>query len=106
MRDLLKLNWQWILPNPIGAIQLHVEADQVPVQAFTDTLDPSKKGQVSGMLSGKADWKGAGLTEPALQQNLNGSMSLKYSDANIELVSPNVRLLMTPITALLRLPEL
>jgi hypothetical protein len=31
---------------------------------------------------------------------------MQYSDANIELVSPTVRLLMTPITALLRLPEL
>lgn len=92
--------------KPDWGYDLSFEADQVPIQAITDTLDPSKKGQVSGMLSGKAAWNGAGLTEPALQQNLNGTMSLKYAEANIELVSPKVRLLMTPITALLRLPEL
>ena len=95
--DFTKPNWGYALA---------FQADQIPLQAFADTLDPSKKGQVSGMLSGQANWSGAGLMEPALQQNLNGSMSVKYSDANIELVSPKVRLLMTPITALLRLPEL
>lgn len=92
--------------KPDWGYDMNFDVQNIPVQALTDTLDPANKGKVSGLLTAKGDWSGAGLTEPALQQHLSGSMSMQYSEANIELVSPTVRLLMTPITALLRLPEL
>ena len=92
--------------QPDWEYKVNFDAQNVPVQAITDTLDPANKGKVSGLVFAKGDWSGAGLTEPSLQRNLSGSMSLQYKDANIELVSPTIRLLMSPITALLRLPEL
>ena len=92
--------------QPDWGYQMNFDAQNVPVQAITDTLDPANKGKVSGLFFAKGDWSGAGLTEPALQRNLGGSMTMQYKDANIELVSPTIRLLLSPITALLRLPEL
>jgi len=92
--------------QPDWAYRMNFDAQNVPVQAFTDTLDPANKGKVSGLVLASGDWSGEGLTEPALQRNLSGTMSMQYKDANIELVSPTIRLLMSPITALLRLPEL
>jgi len=92
--------------QPDWGYRMNFDAQNVPVQAITDTLDPANKGKVSGLVLASGDWSGEGLTEPALQRNLSGTMSMQYKDANIELVSPTIRLLMSPITALLRLPEL
>lgn len=92
--------------KPDWGYDLSFDLQKVPVQPLTDTLDPANKGKVSGLLTAKGDWSGTGLVEPSLQQNLSGSMSVQYTDARIELVSPTIRLLMSPITALLRLPEL
>ena len=92
--------------KPDWGYGVNFDVQKLPVQAITDTLDPANKGKISGLLTAKGDWSGSGLMEPALQRNMNGSTTIQYSDANIELVSPTIRLLMTPITALLRLPEL
>jgi hypothetical protein len=103
---LIKAEMAMDFAKPDWGYDMTLEADQIPIEAFMDTLAPSGKGQVSGMLSGKAEWKGAGLTKTGWQRNLNGAMSLKYTDADINFVSPKMRLLMAPITAVLRLPEL
>jgi len=103
---LIKAEMAMDFAKPDWGYDMTLEVDQIPIEAFMDTLNPSEKGQVSGMISGKAEWKGAGLTESGWQRNLNGAMSLKYTDADINFVSPEMRLLMTPITAVLRLPEL
>ncbi|MDC0293236.1 AsmA-like C-terminal region-containing protein, partial [Verrucomicrobia bacterium] len=103
---LIKAEMAMDFAKPDWGYDMTLEAEQIPIEAFIDTLSPSQKGQVSGMISGKAEWKGAGLTETGWQRNLNGAMSLKYTDADINFVSPKMRLLMTPITAVLRLPEL
>jgi len=103
---LIKAEMAMDFAKPDWGYDMTLEADQIPIEVFMDTLNPSGKGQVSGMISGKAEWKGAGLTETGWQRNLNGAMSLKYTDADINFVSPKMRLLMTPITAVLRLPEL
>ncbi|MDA7525271.1 AsmA family protein, partial [Verrucomicrobia bacterium] len=103
---LIKAEMAMDFAKPDWGYDMTLEVDQIPIEAFIDTLSPSQKGQVSGMISGKAEWKGAGLTETGWQRNLNGAMSLKYTDADINFVSPKMRLLMTPITAVLRLPEL
>ena len=103
---LIKAEMAMDFAKPDWGYDMTLEVDQIPIEVFMDTLNPSGKGQVSGMISGKAEWKGAGLTETGWQRNLNGAISLKYTDADINFVSPKMRLLMTPITAVLRLPEL
>ena len=103
---LIKAEVAMDFSKPDWGYDMTLEVDQIPIETLMDTLNPSEKRQVSGMISGKAEWKGAGLTDTAWQRNLNGTMSLKYTDADIYFVSPKMRLLMTPITAVLRMPEL
>ena len=103
---LIKAEMVMDFAKPDWSYDMTLEVDQIPIEALMDTLNPSEKRQVSGMISGQAECKGAGLTDTAWQRNLNGTMSLKYTDADIYFVSPKMRLLMTPITAVLRLPEL
>jgi len=103
---LIKAEMAMDFAKPDWSYDMALEVDQIPIEALMGTLNPGEKGQVSGMISGQAEWNGAGLTETGWERNLNGAMSLKYTDADIYFVSPKMRLLMTPITAVLRLPEL
>ncbi len=94
------------LSKPGYAYELNLRADKIPVEPLANSFAPAYKGQAKGDLSVFAEVKGSGVTDASLRDNLVAKASASFTNANIQLVGPKVRLLLTPIAVLLRVPEL
>ena len=81
-------------------------ADGVPIGPLTDTFSPDYQGKAFGKLIAGAQIKGAGITGANLQKNLTGGASLVLTNANILLVGPKAKALITPVAVVLGLNEL
>ena len=81
-------------------------ADGVPIGPLTDTFSPEYQGKAFGKLIAGAQIKGAGITGINLQKNLNGSASVVLTNANILLVGPKAKAVISPIAVVLGLNEL
>lgn len=81
-------------------------ADKVPVQPLANTFSPTYRGQAKGDLLANIQLKGSGVTGVSLQKNLNGQLNLTFTNADIQLVGPKMKLLITPIALVLRLNDL
>ncbi|HTI99808.1 MAG TPA: AsmA family protein [Dongiaceae bacterium] len=85
---------------------LNFTATKVSVAPLADTFMPAYKGQAKGDLSASAKIHGAGITGVNLQKHLSGDASLVLTNANIQLVGPKAKALITPIAFVLGLNEL
>ena len=85
---------------------VNFKADGVPLAPLADTFSPAYKGQAKGTALLDAQIKGAGITGTGLQKNLMGRAALVLTNADIQLVGPKAKAMITPIALVLGLGEL
>ena len=85
---------------------LALQTGLVPLDPIVTTFDPSNRGLYPGHLLIQGAVKGAGITDASLQKNLSGQALLAYTNANMSLISPKMKTLMTPIALVLGLNDL
>ncbi len=83
-----------------------LKADKIPVEPIANSFSPVYKGQANGDVFANLKITGAGVTGASLQKNLNGQIALSFTNANIKLVGPKVKAVLTPIALLLNIPEM
>ncbi len=81
-------------------------ANGIPVEPLANSFSPTYRGQANGRLLASASIKGAGVTGTSLRQNLNGNMNFSFTNANIQIVGPKVKRILSPIALVLGAPEL
>ena len=85
---------------------VNFKADGVPIAPLTDTFSPDYRGKATGRLLASAQIKGAGITGTSLHKYLRGDARLVLTNADIQLVGPKAKMLITPIALVLGLSEL
>jgi len=81
-------------------------ANKIPLEPLANTFVPEKRGMYKGDLLADFKVTGAGVTGPSLQKNLGGQFSLNFTNANIQIVNPQLRGFLLPIATFLGAPEL
>ncbi|MBI5773514.1 MAG: AsmA family protein [Verrucomicrobia bacterium] len=84
---------------------VNLGAQGIPVEPLADSFSPTYRGQAKGKVIADVRVKGAGITGENLQRNLIGGVNLSLTNANIELVGPKIKAVLTPITLLLGITE-
>ena len=77
---------------------LALNADGVPVAPLANTFSPRYQGRAQGTLIAKVDIQGAGVTGRNLRTNLTGTVDFNFTNANIQIVSPKLTAILTPIS--------
>jgi hypothetical protein len=77
----------------------------VPLAPIASTFLPSYPTQTGDLLL-NADVQGLGSTGTNLQKHLAGQVAFSFTNANLQLISPKAKALLTPVAVLLRVPEL
>jgi hypothetical protein len=83
-----------------------VTADAMPWEPIANLIAPENRRQFKGDVSVDARFNGAGTTGASLQKSLTGQLSFNFTNASLSLVSPKAQEFLTPVAALLNLPEL
>lgn len=94
------------LGMPGWKYDLAFTADGVPLEPIANTFSPTYRGQAKGALIAKAQLKGAGVTGSSLKTNLVGTVDFSFTNANIQLVGPKIKAVLTPIAIGLGAPDL
>jgi len=81
-------------------------ADKIPIEPIANTFMPQSRGQYKGDLISRAQIKGAGVTGASLQKNLGGQLALSFTNANLQIASPRMKVFFLPIGVLLGTPDL
>lgn len=81
-------------------------ANGVPIEPLANSFSPTYRGQAKGMLIATANITGAGVTGVNLKRTLGGEVNLNLTNANIQIVGPKVKSVLTPIALVLGAPEL
>jgi hypothetical protein len=82
------------------------KADKVPLVPLVNSFSPTYRDKANGDLSADIQIKGAGITGRSLQKSLSGQITLSLTNANIQVVGPKVKNILTPIALVLGAPEL
>jgi len=85
---------------------ISMSGDRIPLEPLANSFMPDKKGMYKGDTLLNVQLKGAGTTGASLQKNLNGQCNFTFTNANIQVVSPRLKRFLTPISVLLRAPDL
>lgn len=85
---------------------LSFNANGIPVEPLANTFSPTYRGQAKGILMASGQIKGAGVTGVNLKKALTGTASLSFTNADIKIVGPKVKAVLTPIAIVLGAPEL
>ena len=80
-------------------------ANGVPVAPLANSFSEAYRGQAKGTLIANGNFKGAGITGRSLRQSLSGNANLNFTNANIQIVGPKMKAVMTPIAFVLGAPE-
>src|SRR5262249_43475099 len=75
-------------------------------EPLANTFSPEYRGRAKGNLLANAQVKGAGTTGAAMQKNLAGQVGLAFTNADIQVLSPRLKLFLTPVAAVVRAPEI
>ena len=86
------------LSTPGYKYTIAFNADGVPVAPLANTFSPTYRGQAQGTLIAKLDLQGAGVTGRNLRTNLIGTADFNFTNANIQIVSPKLKSVLTPIS--------
>jgi uncharacterized protein involved in outer membrane biogenesis len=88
------------------AYEVGFKADKVPLEPIANSFSPTTRGQYQGLLLSDTRIKGAGITGPNLKKNLSGQLHFSFTNANIQVLSPKSKRLLTPIATLLRIKDI
>jgi hypothetical protein len=80
---------------------VNFNASRVPVGPMANSFSPAYRSQAKGDLLAALNLKGEGITGPSLQKNLAGTLGLSLTNAEIQLVGPRAKALLTPIALVL-----
>jgi AsmA family len=86
--------------------EMALNGDKIPLEPLANSFLPDKKGMYKGEMLMNVQLKGAGMTGASLQKNLNGQCNFTFTNANIQIVSPRLKRFLTPVSILLRAPDL
>ncbi len=78
----------------------------VALGPLADFFMPEKKGAYQGTIIADANLKGAGTTGINLKKSLGGTLNFTFTNANIQIVDPKYKNILTPIALLLQIPEI
>ena len=70
--------------------------DGVPLEPLADFFMPDKKGAYKGTVLADANVKGAGTTGINLKISLGGTINFTFTNANIQIVDPKFKNILTP----------
>lgn len=85
---------------------LNWDVQGLPVAPLADSFSPAYRGQAQGALFTTARIQGAGITGRTLREHLQGEARLVFTNANIQIVGPKAKAILTPIALVLGAPEL
>ncbi|HVM61645.1 MAG TPA: AsmA family protein [Verrucomicrobiae bacterium] len=94
------------LSAPGYRYDMALRADKIPLAPLVNSFSPTYNKLAQGDLSANLQIKGAGVTGPNLRKNLAGSVTLNLTNANIAIVGPKVKAVLTPIMTVLGAPQL
>jgi hypothetical protein len=77
---------------------LAFNADGIPIEPLANTFSSTYRGQAQGALIAKLDLKGTGITGRSLRTNLVGSADFNFTNANIQIVGPTLKSILSPIS--------
>jgi hypothetical protein len=76
---------------------LAFKGDRIPLEPIANSFSPAYHGQAKGEVLANFNLRGAGVTGPSFQKNLMGALNLSFTNAEIQLVGPRAKALLTPI---------
>jgi len=82
------------------------EAQRIPIEPIANSFAPEKRGMYKGELVSQMKLNGAGTTGASMKKSLGGQLGFNFTNANIQIVNPQMRGFLTPIAAFLQVPEL
>ncbi|HXJ73005.1 MAG TPA: hypothetical protein VNM37_09130, partial [Candidatus Dormibacteraeota bacterium] len=82
------------------------KGDRLPLEPIANSFSPQYRGQAKGFILAALNIKGEGVTGPSLQKNLGGGLQLAFTNAEIQLVGPKAKALLTPIAVGFGYPEI
>ncbi len=88
------------------AYDLSASLDGVPLEPLANSFMPDKKGAYQGTIFANAKFKGEGTTGVNLKKTLSGQANLNFTNANIKIVGPKFKRILTPIAFALQIPEI
>jgi type II secretion system protein N len=88
------------------AYALALQMDRVPMEPIANSFSPESGGQYKGLIVANAKIKGAGTTGSSLHKNLEGQVSLTFTNASIQLLGAKPKKMIDPIANLLRVSEI
>jgi len=85
---------------------VNFDAQRIPIEPIANSFVPQKRGMYKGELVSQLKVTGAGVTGTSMKKTLAGQLGLNFTNANIQIVNPQLRGFLTPIAAFLQAPEL
>jgi type II secretion system protein N len=85
---------------------LNLKVDRVPLEPFANSFATTNSGQYKGFLVADASIHGAGTTGANLQKSLQGQANFSATNLDLQIVGPRLKKILTPISIVLRAPEL
>jgi hypothetical protein len=86
--------------------EIAFRAERAPLAPLVNSFSPTYSEKAQGDLSANLQFKGAGITGPNLRKNLTGTATLSFTNANIAIVGPKAKAILTPIAIVLGAPQL
>ncbi len=102
----LSLQGRANLTQPGYQYDLGWSVENLPLEPFVNTFTPNLKGQIVGNLYSLAQIKGAGVTGPNLQKNLQGNAIVSLTNMNLQVMGPRMKGFLTVMASVLRLDDL
>ena len=83
-----------------------LKTGRIPVAPVANTFSAAYRGHAEGELLAQLDINGAGVTGVNLRRSLAGHVGFSLTNANIQVVGPKARAILSPIALVLGVPEL
>ncbi len=81
-------------------------ANKIPLEPLANTFAPENRGKYKGNLLADLKVTGAGVTGTSMKKYLGGRFDLIFTNANIQIVNPQLKGFLGPIATFLGAPEL
>ncbi len=85
---------------------LSLKADRIPVEPLANSFATTNAGQYKGFLVADIGIHGAGTLGASLQKSLQGQANFSLTNMDLQIVGPKLKKILTPISIVLRAPEL
>lgn len=88
------------------AYEVSFVADKLSLEPIANSFSPEYRGQYQGVILANAQVKGAGVTGASLKNTLNGQIGIQLTNANIQIVGPKTKSMLSSIATILRVEEI